>query len=147
MLSILLGLLALAPATTLAYRGEPKDGVWDVQRLKQVCGKPGCYQQFYVNVRDENSPTRVAFDSFCTTLLVGGDWQKCGSEVPYSPNGGFAKMGNYDNATTTADVWFSWIFREDGKNVNATGRMVVESPNYWDVAKCRQMVVVSKEYV
>ncbi|PMB63949.1 hypothetical protein BM221_010111 [Beauveria bassiana] len=138
MLSILLGLLALAPATTLAYRGEPKDGVWDVQRLKQ---------QFHVNVRDENSPTRVAFDSFCTTLLVGGDWQKCGSEVPYSPNGGFAKIGNFDNTTKTADVWFSWIFREDGKNVNATGRMVVESPKYWDVAKCRQMVVVSKEFV
>lgn len=152
MVLFLLSLLALAPAATFVY-GAEAHGVWNVRRLRQDCGKPGCNQKFYINGerRDDSAPfvNRRDLDSFCGGLGLGGQWKECRSLNPYTPAGagGFAKMSGWNETSRTAEVWFTWLTLDGAKTVNETGRMVVEPAVVWDVASCRQMIIVSREEV
>lgn len=144
MVSFLLSLLALSPAATLVS-GAETDEIWSVQRLQQVCGKGGCYQEFYVSGQFKPWPEARAFDSYCTGLGFEVEWKQCRSQLPYSggENGGFAKINPWNETSKSFEVWFS---RENfGSKKNETGRMEVESTWSWDVGKCRQMTVISKE--
>ncbi|OAR05935.1 hypothetical protein LLEC1_03701 [Akanthomyces lecanii] len=151
MISSLVSLLALAPAT-LVY-GVEFHGVWNVQRLRQDCSQAGCNQEFYINgerlIDADPFVNRRTFDAFCGGLGLGGQWKECRSLNPYTPagGGGFAKMSDWNETSNTAEVWFTWLSPNGAKTVNETGRMVVEPYVVWDVASCRQMIIVSRENV
>ena len=148
----LISLLALALAATLVYAAEAH-GVWNVQRLRQDCGKPGCNQEFYINgerrVSDSPFVNRRDFNSFCRDLVLGCQWKECRSLNPYTPEGagGFAKMSAWNETSRTVEVWFTWLTKNGVKTVNEAGCMVVEPSVVWDVASCRQMIIVSWEEV
>ncbi|KAJ3497188.1 hypothetical protein NLG97_g2093 [Lecanicillium saksenae] len=129
------------------------DNYMNVQRLKQNCGKGGCNQSFYINGDLRNSGDPFApifarqFDSRCT-LGMGTGWTACQSQIPYTPEdkGGLARM-EWNQDKKEVVVSFTWLNEYGAKNVNETGRMVVEPTGRWDVAKCLQMPVISKEEV
>lgn len=151
MVSFLVSLLALAPASTLLY-GAAASGEWNVQRLRRDCGQGGCNQEFYVNGERLTSnslgnPNSRDFDSYCTGLAFGGEWTACRSQIPYTTEGGFARMSAIDRTSGAVEVWFTWLNPDGGRPVNETGRIVVEGPKTWDVAQCRQMTIVSKQAV
>ncbi len=154
--NIFLALAILAPATCLAQSPESKAddpsraqglGVFSVQRLGQTCGKPGCYTHLYVNGKSDYIPGAWSFDAHCNVYGVLGDWQECQTQVPYTPPGGlFVKMNPWNQTSQTYEFWFSHEYKEGGRKVNTTGRMEVGKPA-WEVSDCRQMTVVSKEYI
>ncbi|KGQ03562.1 hypothetical protein BBAD15_g11165 [Beauveria bassiana D1-5] len=147
----LIALVALAPAATLVY-GAETSAAWNVQRLKQNCGKGGCNQEFYINGELQNTgdpfalPFAREFDSHCSGLGLGFGWEACRSQIPYTPEakGGFARMDWGGRDEKEVVVSFTWLNQYGAKNMNETGSMVVEPPGRWDVAKCRQMTVMSK---
>ncbi|EJP67393.1 uncharacterized protein BBA_03967 [Beauveria bassiana ARSEF 2860] len=148
----LTSLLALAPAATLVYGAETSTTAWNVQRMKQNCGNGGCNQEFYINGELRNSgdpyanPFARQFDSHCSGLGLGFGWEACRSYIPYTPEGegGFARIdwGGQDGKEVV--VSFTWLNSYGAKKLNETGSMVVEPPGRWDVAKCRQMTMISK---
>ncbi|KAJ3491212.1 hypothetical protein NLG97_g5633 [Lecanicillium saksenae] len=147
-------LLALAPAATLVYAGETST-TWSVQRLKQNCGKGGCNQEFYINGELRNSgdpyapPFARRFDSHCSGLGLDAGWTACRSQIPYTPEdkGGFERMDWRGEDRKEVVVSFTWLNPYGARVMNETGRMVVEPTGRWDVAKCLQMTVISKEEV
>ncbi|EGX91583.1 hypothetical protein CCM_05741 [Cordyceps militaris CM01] len=154
-MSLFLLSLALLAAPTALVAGAETPGVWNVQRLKQNCGKGGCNLEFYINGELKitsdpySAPGTRDFDARCTGLAFGGDWTPCQSLIPYTPadRGGRAKMGDVNKTSGSVEVWYAWVNWEGQRQVKETGRMVVEAPRLWDVAKCRQMAIVSREYV
>jgi hypothetical protein len=149
----LIAFLALAPAACLAQSSESAAdtstglGVFDVQRLKRNCGQGGCYTDLYVNGKKNYMPDAWSFDAHCTLYGVEGEWVECQTQVPYTPPGGlFVKMDPWNKTSRTYDFWFSHHYKELHKTVNATARMEVGDLK-WDVSQCRQMTVLSKEYI
>ncbi|OAA73578.1 hypothetical protein ISF_00479 [Cordyceps fumosorosea ARSEF 2679] len=153
--NFLVALLALTPAAAAAAAASGPDfrtrtralGTFGVQRLRQVCGQPGCYTDLFVNGKTDYIPGAWSFDAHCQ-IRDDGAWTACDSQVPYTPPGRlFVKMDAWNKASQTYTLWFSAQYNEGDRVVNATARMEVERPVGWDVSQCRQMDVVSKEYI
>ncbi|EGX95264.1 hypothetical protein CCM_03536 [Cordyceps militaris CM01] len=93
------------------------------------------------------APAARSFDAHCNLYAPNGEWMVCQTQVPYTPPGGlFVKMNPWNKTAFTYEFWFSHQYKELDKTVNATARMEVGMPE-WDVSDCRQMTVVSKEYI
>ncbi|PMB70096.1 hypothetical protein BM221_004745 [Beauveria bassiana] len=151
--NILVALVALAPTTSLAQSSESKAdtssglGIFSAQRLKQVCGHGGCIIDLFVNGNHDYMPGARSFDAHCQLYGSDTDWVECVNQVPYmAPGGLFLKMRSYNQTSRSFEFWFSHEYKEDEKTVNATARMEVEQP-FWNISKCREMTVMSKEYI